>query len=143
MSLFDLEGFGNKAKAQNNLEQRYNFISYKKELDTIQDDLKKFYLNFLQKFIDGSFVKVNEWRGIFNTYKHNYSDYAWNNLECPRINLQDIFNILYIMYAFILPMLKILHGWKKDNNFFTSILFEKDVEDIYELLKRNDNIIDS
>lgn len=148
-SLFDLEGYGKRIKAKKNLEFRYDFVSYKNDIETLQDNSEKSYLSFLQKFINILYVKVNEWRENFNTYKHNYSDNDLDKLELPEIKLQDIFNIWYVMYDFILPMLKILHGWKKDNNFFynnicfRSILFETNVEEIYELLKRNDNFEDA
>lgn len=141
-ALFDREGYGKIAEQRNNLNERYNFISYKKELANIIDESQKSDLNFLQKFIDIIYEKINSWRKNFNAWKHNYSKNALNDAGIQKIPLQELFNNWYIMYAFILPMLKILHGYKKNNIFESfsraSISFETDWDDIYTLLKSFD-----
>lgn len=144
-ALFDISDWNPKLKRKENLDLKYNFKAYKNSFKQIKNKSIKQNLKILQKFIDGLSKKVNNWRdNIFNTYKHNFSDDSLDKLEYQQIELQELFNIWYIMYAFVLPLLKLLFSYRRDgkkdfNIFYTSIEFESYIDVIYKKISEFKN----
>ena len=144
-ALFDLNDWNPKLKRKENLDLKYNFKAYKNSFKQIKNKSIKQNLKILQKFINGLSKKVNIWRdNIFNTYKHNFSDDSLDKLENQQIELQELFNIWYIMYAFVLPLLKLLFSYRRDgkkdfNVFYTPIEFESYIDVIYKKISEFKN----
>lgn len=130
-SLFDSNNKDNKT-----LSKRYNFQSFFCDAKKIENNQINKHLKLCNKFVDIISSKINGWRkDILNTYKHNFSYDVLDKLNSKKIQLQELFNLWYILYAFILPMLKLPYYKNENKICYASIEFDNYIEQIYKLLK--------
>lgn len=130
-SLFESNNKDNKT-----LSKRYNFQSFFCDVKKIENNQINEHIKLCNTFIDIISGKINAWRkDILNTYKHNFSDDALDKLNSKKIQLQELFNLWYILYAFILPMLKLPYHKNENKICYQSIKFDNYIEQIYKLLK--------